>query len=323
MNNAYIKNLLSINKKAFQFLHDVEGFDFEQPYFIAEKPGKFTVNTVKKAVDGYLNPASCKISVFIVPTEASYKNGLYFATLERCKFDGTRKDGVRYWDYRVNDRTGDIEYCYGVGDFEDLRKNQTGKIYIIAQDKSYTKEPEAKIFNVSRRYTLDDARKSTDGRGNDYIKSLVLTATDGSGARFTYEPYNTFYGNEKRSADIADHIDKSGYLLRPHRFALMERAETLRRTRKQAEADNADYTNEIAELQKRIDATRILLSNAVLNCQDATAARGVSNKMNYFSYALSYFETFKEKINSKRYASIERINSDIEDIKDKLDHCAE
>ena len=123
----------------------------------------------------------------------------------------------------------------------------------------------------------------------------------------------------------------------------MERAETLRRTRKQAEADNADYTSEIAELQKSIDATRILLSNAVLNCQDATAARGVSNKMNYFSYALSYFETFKEKINSKgeetrhsvtsplsffeHYiflsASIERINSDIEDIKDKLDHCAE
>ena len=96
----------------------------------------------------------------------------------------------------------------------------------------------------------------------------------------------------------------------------------MRRTRKQAEADNANYTNEIAELQKRIDATRILLSNAVLNCQDATAARGVSNKMNYFSYALSYFETFKEKINSKRYASIERIISDIEDIKDKLDHCA-
>lgn len=67
----------------------------------------------------------------------------------------------------------------------------------------------------------------------------------------------------------------------------------------------------------------MLVIGIILNCQDATAARGVSNKMNYFSYALSYFETFKEKINSKRYASIERINSDIEDIKDKLDHCAE
>lgn len=323
MNNAYIKNLLSINKKAFQFLHDVEGFDFEKPYFITQQPGKFTANTVKKAVAETMNPAACKISVFIVPTASRCLQDLYFAVLKLNNFSACRRDGVSYWNYRVAAPGLDIDYCFNIRDFEELRKKQTESIFIIAQDKCYIKEPETKIFNVSRRYTLDDARKSTDGRGNDYIKSLVLTATDGSGARFTYEPYNTFYGNEKRSADIADHIDKSGYLLRPHRFALMERAETLRRTRKQAEADNADYTNEIAELQKRIDATRILLSNAVLNCQDATVARGVSNKMNYFSYALSYFETFKEKINSKRYASIERINSDIEDIKDKLDHCAE
>ena len=239
------------------------------------------------------------------------------------KFDGTRREGAKYWNYGTNAGEFNIDHCYGVGDFEELRKKQTKSVFIIAQNKEYIKEPETKIFDVFRRYILDDTRISGDGRGNNYIKSLVLTATDGSGARFTYEPYNTFYGNEKRSADIADHIDKSGYLLRPRRFALMERAETLRRTRKQAEADSADYTNEIAELQKRIDATRILLSNAVLNCQDATAARGVSNKMNYFSSAFSYFETFKEKINNKRYASIERINSDIEDIKDKLDHCAE
>ena len=322
MSKTYIKNLLSINKKAFQFLHDVEGFDFEKPYFITKQAGKFTTNTVKKAVAEAMNPAACKISVFIVPTASRCLQNLYFATLKLDKFSACRRDGVSYWNYRAAPGL-DIEYCFSIGDFEELRKKQTESIFIIAQDKGYTKEPETKIFDVSRRYTLDDSRKSTDGRGNDYIKSLVLTATDGSGARFTYEPYNTFYGNEKRSADIADHIDKSGYLLRPRRFALMERAETLRRTRKQAEADSADFTNEIAELQKRIDATRILLSNAVLNCQDAAAARGVSNKMNYFSYALSYFETFKEKINNKRYASIERINSDIEDIKGKLDHCAE
>lgn len=323
MNNAYIKNLLSINKKAFQFLHDVEGFDFEKPYFITKQAGKFTTNTVKKAVAEAMNPAACKISVFVVPTASRCLRNLYFATLKLDKFSACRRDGVSYWNYRVAAPGLDIDYCFNIRDFEELRKKQTESVFIIAQDKSYIKEPETKIFDVSRRYALNDARKSTDGRGNNYIKSLVLTATDGSGTRFTYEPYNTFYGNEKRSADIADHIDKSGYLLRPHRFALMERAETLRRTRKQTEANNADYTKEIAELQKRIDATRILLSNAVLNCQDATAARGVSNKMNYFSYALSYFETFKEKINNKRYASIERINSDIEDIKGKLDHCAE
>lgn len=321
--NKSIKNLLSLNNKVLQFVHDVDGFDFENPFFIAESADRFTVNTVKKAVAAAMNPAKCKIVLFVVPDGKCYRSGLYYAILNGGKFDGARREGVKYWNYRTTTGEFSIDYCYGVGDFEELRKKQTESVFIIAQDKGYIKEPETKIFDVSRRYTLDDARKSTDGRGNDYIKSLVLTATDGSGARFTYEPYNTFYGNEKRSAEIADHIDKSGYLLRPHRFALMERAEVLRRTRKQAEADNADYTNEIAELQKRIDATRILLSNAVLNCQDATAARDVSKKMNYFSYALSYFETFKEKLTNKRYVSIERINSDIEDIKDKLNHCAE
>lgn len=48
MNNAYIKNLLSINKKAFQFLHDVEGFDFENPYFITQQPGNLPQTQLKR-----------------------------------------------------------------------------------------------------------------------------------------------------------------------------------------------------------------------------------------------------------------------------------
>lgn len=63
MNKTYIKNLLSINKKAFQFLHDVEGFDFEKPYFITKQAGKFTTNTVKKAVAEAMNPAACNMEV--------------------------------------------------------------------------------------------------------------------------------------------------------------------------------------------------------------------------------------------------------------------
>ena len=124
----YINDLLSINNNALRFLHDVEGFDFEKPYFIAEQPGKFTVNTVTKAVQTELNPARCKIIVFVVPTVSSNKDGLYFATLSGGRFDGTRKERARYWDYRAKDRGGDLDYCWGVGDFETLRKSQTEKI---------------------------------------------------------------------------------------------------------------------------------------------------------------------------------------------------
>ena len=53
--NESIKNLLSLNNKALQFAHDVDGFDFEKPYFIAESADRFTVNTVKKAVAEAMN----------------------------------------------------------------------------------------------------------------------------------------------------------------------------------------------------------------------------------------------------------------------------
>lgn len=59
--NESIKNLLSLNNKALQFAHDVDGFDFEKPYFITESADRFTVNTVKKAVAEAMNPAKCKI----------------------------------------------------------------------------------------------------------------------------------------------------------------------------------------------------------------------------------------------------------------------
>lgn len=259
MRKTYIKNLLSINKKAFQFLHDVEGFDFEKPYFITEQPGKFTANTVKKAIAEHLNPAACKISVFVVPTASRCLRDLYFATLRLDKFSACRRDGVSYWNYRTAAPGLNIDYCFGVGDFEKLRKSETEKIYIIAQEKEYTTIPPKKNIDFSARYTLKDSRINGDGRGGQYMARLDLVAMDGSRAEFKHEPYNTFYGNEKRSSELADFIDKSGFLLRPHRLELMEKAERLRSARKQAEADSSDYTNEIAELQKRIDATRIFI----------------------------------------------------------------
>lgn len=318
---AYIKSLLSINKNAFRFLHDVEGFDFEKPYFITEQPGKFTVNTVTKAVQTELNPAKCKIIVFVVPTKTSSKEGLYFATLNHGRFDGTRKEGARYWDYRVKDRAGDLDYCWGVGDFETLRKNHTEKIYIIAQDKAHTTAPTRKNIDISAHFTLISERKCGDGRGNTYIGKLDLETTDGSRTRFEYEPYKTFYGNEIKSGNIADFIDKSGYLLRPRRFELMRKAEQLRKERKQAEANNADFTEETAELQGLIDKARCILSGSVMVCNDADTASELAAKMRTFARALSYFADYTDKLTAKKYASIDRIRADIDLIKEKLNYC--
>lgn len=323
MKKECIENLLTINKNALRFLHDAEGFNFEKPYFIAEQPGKFTVNTVIKAVQAEIDPKQCKIVIFVTPNANVYnRNRLYFAVLNRGKFDGTRRDGVRYWDYgNTAGSNGEIDYCWGVGDFERLRKNRTEKIFIIAQDKAHIETPKKKAFDPLSRYILVNASKNGDGRGNTYIGEMDLKATDGSGARLKYKPYKTFYGNEIRSADIEDFIDHSGYLLRPHRFELMQKAKRLRRTRKQAEADSADFTEETKELQALIDKARVTLSGAVMVCNDKDTANALSDKMRTFARALSYFLDYENKLASKQYASIDRIKADIESIKEKLNYC--
>lgn len=312
-----IKNLFSINNKVFRFLHDAEGFDFEKPYFVTEQPGKFTVNTVIKAMPS----AQCKIALFVVPTKASGKEGVYFATLSGGKFDGTRKSGARYWDYRTKDRSGDIDYCWGVGDFEALRKYNTEKVFIIAQDKAYTTTPAEKSIDLLSRFTLIKSSKHWDRFGNTYIGKIELETTDGSGKRYEYEPYRTYRGSETKSAEIADFIDKSGYLLRPRRFDLMEKAERLRKERAQAEANSADFTEATTELQELICKARRILSASVMACNDQETANELSKKLGSFSRALSYFADYNSKLTSKKYASIDRIKADIETIKDKLNHC--
>lgn len=318
---AYLKNLLSINRNALRFLHDVDGFDFEKPYFITEQPGKFTVNTVIKAVQTELNPDKCKIALFVVPTASRGNDYLYFATLQHGKFDGRKKEGVSYFDYCVKERIGDLDYCWSVKDFEQLRKNYTEKVFVIAQDNTYIAAITKKNIDVSSRFTLVNARKHGDGRGNTYIGKMDLETTDGSHTRYEYEPYNTFYGYEVKSGNIEDFIDKSGYLLRPHRFELMQKAEHLRKERKQAEANNADFTSATAELQMLIDKARGILSDSVMACNDADTANALSGKMRTFASVLSYFADYTDRLTTKKYASIDRIKADIDRMKEKLNYC--
>lgn len=48
MNNAYIKNLLSINKKAFQFLHDVEALTLKNRILSHSSPGNLPQTQLKR-----------------------------------------------------------------------------------------------------------------------------------------------------------------------------------------------------------------------------------------------------------------------------------
>lgn len=44
------KDLLKENRHALQFLHAVEGFDFQQPHTITKGAGRFTASSVDKEI---------------------------------------------------------------------------------------------------------------------------------------------------------------------------------------------------------------------------------------------------------------------------------
>lgn len=72
---------------------------------------------------------------------------------------------------------------------------------------------------------------------------------------------------------------------------------------------------------KQYDKARCALSASVMACNDSREADELSRKMDHFSRALRYFESYNDKLRSKKYASIDMIRADIGTIKDKLNYC--
>jgi hypothetical protein len=316
------RNLLQINRNALRFLHDAEGFDFEKPHFIYEQSGRFTVNTVKKTVEKDIAPAQSLIALLIVPTEGGCKHGLYFATLDGAKFDGTRKSGADYWNFRTITHGRNIDYCWGVGDFEDLRKNQTDKVFIIAQDAANITPATKKKIDFSARYVVTGTTPGSDGHGARWVSQIDLLSTDGSGARFTYKPYGRYYNpREKRSDVLTDYIDKNGYIIADMREDLIRRAEKLRADRAKLEASTADYSATTAELQNMIDETRRHLSGLALDCTTSEAAADLSKRFDRLRWVLFEFSLYVDRLENKKYSSVSRINSDVDAMKNKLNFC--
>ena len=45
------KELLQVNRKALQGLHNIIGFDFQEPHTITKHEGRFTYNSIIKTIN--------------------------------------------------------------------------------------------------------------------------------------------------------------------------------------------------------------------------------------------------------------------------------
>lgn len=289
--------LLSENRKALQFLNHAKGFDFEKPYNIVRKVGRFTSRTVAACV-----PNGHTAAMLLKPTESRRRSytSLYYVELGSAgTFYPLCKDGVKYWSYPG------IDYLFSKGDFEDIRKNETDCIYIITQAPEHLKPRKESSLDLSSRLDMTDARKWGDGHGNTYIGSVYLKSR-----QHNMQPVE--YKTDRKPATVADVIDKSGYLVCTRRADLKRRAYLLRADRARAAAAAADFTTDAAEIVREMENAKKALSGSVLDAHVSGDFHTISERARNLRIASDYLDRYNRWKAAGRYQNVASIKEDLD-----------
>ena len=311
------KELLSENNKAFQFLHEAKGFDFEKDYFITKLEGRFTFNTVKKAI-GENMAGDYTAALILVPDKErrrySYDKFFYIEMDQQAgKFEPLRINNVTYYGFN-------IDYFYSKGDFEDIRKNQTDHLYIIAQKSEYLRtEKKPNTFDYFQRFRYIPSQwgeKCTDGKGNDWINKITLMLLDGSANQVEYNTGAHRLG--ERPATVADVIDKSGYLLLERRREWKRRANALRAERDKAAAMAADFSEKEKAIKTGIDNAKLYIAELALSVETEEDARALDKAADKFRWLMWDYRHYTENAAKQAFSSIAAVEKNLNALQTKI-----
>ena len=250
--NTELKQLLNINKKSLQFLHDSQGFDFMQDYQLTVSTDKLTVNKLLKLTN--FNSIEEKMAILVL-IEKWDKNRIFSIRIDKNNtFNPLRVQDWEQWTYG-------IEEMFNKKDFEVARKNgDVKKWFIFIQNKKYILPKTKKEVDLSQRFKIDfdnsfkGIRRCYDPSLKErYITQLNLLTTNDSQKKFDYN-ISTIGG--KKINDSTMLIDKSGYLLQPVRAELTKKVAEIKAKKEKEKADNSKpQISDVIEAVKEILAT--------------------------------------------------------------------
>lgn len=288
-----IKELKQDNKAALQYLHDKFSFDFQKPVTVIKETGKFTANYVSIYLSKVITPfypEDYEIVLLIRPYDYRHQlDRLHAAVCDGDRFTVDLPRGYKY----------DIDTFYNKRDFEENRKTRTAYYYIIAQKKEHLcLDHSVKIDYTERfEYIPKSYEQYCDGKGNTYYGRITIAHKDTNADAFEYP---TRYKNLKELSDI---IDKSGYLVCEYRTALNRRVCAYKNKNRKAEFLATDYSGVVKELTEMFEALKNEIAKAVLNIANGSQARYIEKAVDKLSWGLSYFLTYKQRIEEKYYDS--------------------
>lgn len=305
--NEHITQLLNINNKALKFAHDACGFDFQKDFFITSGEGRFTYNTITKTISE--NITSPYTAIVMMKSNRNYdRKKLFFVATDKGKFSPLRMENISYWNYN-------IDYFFGVGDFENARKNCTEKFFIIAQKNEFI-APVVKSKNIDLdqrfKYLHTPYDKAGDGKGNTWINRLNLMLLDGSAKKFEYKP------EYLKTEELNNIIDKSGYLVCSRRDELKNRANGLRAERAKSKALATDYTERETAIYNSIEEAKKRLAKCLVECSSVKEYDTIHKKVDIIRWVVFDMGLHAEYRQNKKYRNIADIENRLSDVESKL-----
>ena len=276
MNKENLKDLLNVNRKALQYLHWFKGMDFEKPFEVISGEGRFTSNSLKKAVDvddindykfSLLLLKSCGSEEFYtVDIDSDFAFNIFVATYKNYL--------DLYDDFKIFD-------FYHKPYFEEIRKSDEVKWFVVFQKKEYIISDECLVRTPDFTERFD-----ADSEGH-YFKLI-----NGSYLR-----------NYSESC-----FDKSDYYLMNIYKNYEERVIKIRQRRAKNEADNYDGLSDAYEMKKKIDELLPSITE-ILNNKDFDKVSKIFDRYNDFSFnkMYKYINEHIEKLENKSYQNIDEI----------------
>lgn len=295
--------LLRENPKALQFLHEAKQFDFEKDFVILKIENNFTFNSVTKEIQKHISGDYVAAILLKATPRKCCNENLYFIDMDHSKFYPLRENvSLQYWKYN-------IDWFFGVGDFEETRKKKTDHIFVIAQKIEFLTTEKEKAIDYSQRFIFKDLTRAGDGRGNTYISKLNLIKTDGSNEKITFSPCMQYTPLSEREKTLENIIDKSGYILTLHRNDLKRRAKALKTEREKNKFLESDFSKENAALHEKIENVKKIISEKVLQVKTYDDATNLDKAVDKFRWMMMDFENHNKRIENKTFSSVKAVEN--------------
>ena len=313
-----LSELLKETPCALRFANAAQNMNLEKPFTIVKTVGKFTANSIKKAVSDSIGGAAWCAVVYFRPVRFS-TDGMRYARIDSGA-DRFNVEEVKAARWLPCSKKPDNFYCKGA--FEEARKANGGEVYIVAQQYEYVNASPAPSRGwINFRRLPENERFEYIGKkyGKDYVRRIERNGEECS-VDYLWRCYCKNEKLEKLMGGVV--VDKSGYMPITRIEERWNRARKLRADREAAAAKVADFSKEESAIYSSIKKTRenlVVVLNEFSGTPGTISYYHAGGLFEKFFEAVQDMKAYKEKKAAQKYSSPDRMRLTLETIAARLE----